>query len=107
MVPGVSRSAASIVGGLANGLSRVEAVEFSFLLAIPTMAAASGYDLLKSGFSFTKHEYLLLFIGSLITFLSAMLAVKAFTNFVSKHNFTLFAVYRIVLAVLVWLVLKP
>ena len=58
MVPGVSRSAASIVGGLFSGLSRVEAVEFSFLLAIPTMAAASGYDLLKTGFNFTSQEYL-------------------------------------------------
>lgn len=106
MVPGVSRSAASIVGGLVNGLSRVEAVEFSFLLAIPTMAAASGYDLLKTGFSFSSHEYLLILLGSVITFISASLAVKAFTNYVSKHNFTVFAVYRIFLAILVWLILK-
>ena len=107
MVPGVSRSAASIVGGLVNGLSRAEAVEFSFLLAIPTMAAASGYDLLKTGFSFTGHEYLLILLGSLITFVSASLAVKAFTNYVSKHNFTAFAIYRIFLAIFVWIILKP
>lgn len=107
MIPGVSRFAASIVGGLFQSLSRVEAVEFSFLLAIPTMAAASGYDLLKSGLSFTLHEYLILGIGSLITFLSALLAVKAFTSFVAKHNFTLFAIYRIVLGLVALLILKP
>ncbi len=106
MIPGVSRSAASIVGGLVSGLTRVEAVEFSFLLAIPTMAAASGYDLLKSGFSFTPHEYLLLGIGSLVTFLSALLAVKAFTTFVAKHNFTIFAIYRIILAIAALIILK-
>lgn len=98
MIPGVSRSAATIVGGLFSGLSRVEAVEFSFLLAIPTMAAASGYDLLKTGFSFSAHEYLLLAIGSLFSFLSAMVAVKIFTTFVAKHNFSVFAIYRIILA---------
>lgn len=107
MIPGVSRSAASIVGGLYSGLSRLEAVEFSFLLAIPTMVVASGYDLIKTGFSFTAHQYLLLLIGSLFSFLSASLAVKAFTSYVGKHNFTLFAIYRIFLAILVWLVLKP
>lgn len=103
MIPGVSRSAASIVGGLVSGLSRAEAVEFSFLLAIPTMAAASGYDLLKTGLIFSSHEYFLLLIGSIISFVSALLAVKTFTSFVSKHNFTFFAVYRIALSVFVWI----
>ncbi len=107
MVPGVSRSAASIVGGLFSGLSRVEAVEFSFLLAIPTMAAASGYDLLKTGFNFTSQEYLLLGIGSLFSFIASIIAVKAFTSFVAKHNFTVFAVYRIILAIIILLFLKP
>lgn len=107
MVPGISRSAASIVGGLANGLSRVEAVEFSFLLAIPTMAAASGYDLLKTGFSFTGQEYLLLGIGCFFSFISASVAVKAFTSFVSKHDFTVFAVYRIIFALITWIILLP
>lgn len=105
MIPGVSRSAASIVGGLSSELTRVKAVEFSFLLAIPTMIAASGYDLLKTGFSFTQHQYLLLLIGSLFSFLSASLAIKAFTSFVSKHNFTIFAVYRILLALFLLLLL--
>ena len=107
MIPGVSRSAATIVGGLFSGLTRVEAVEFSFLLAIPTMAAASGLDLLKSGFSFTVHQYFLLLLGSFFSFFSALLAVKAFTSFVSKHNFTLFAIYRLILAIIVWVILKP
>ena len=104
MIPGVSRSAASIIGGLFSGLSRIEAVEFSFLLAIPTMIAASGYDLLKTGFSFTSQEFSLLALGSLFSFLASLLAVKSFTSFVAKHNFTIFAVYRIVFAIIVlWL----
>jgi len=106
VVPGVSRSAASIVGGLFSGLSRVEAVEFSFLLAIPTMVAATGYDLLKTGLSFSGNQLILILVGSIFSFLSALLAVKAFTSFVSKHSFTLFAYYRIILAVLVWIILK-
>lgn len=105
MIPGVSRSAASIVGGLFSGLSRVEAVEFSFLLAIPTMAAASGYDLLKTGFSFTSHEYAILAVGSLFSFISSMIAVKSFTAFVAKHNFTVFAIYRIVFAIILLIIL--
>lgn len=107
IIPGVSRSAASIVGGLVNGLTRIEAVEFSFLLAVPTMAAATGYDLLKTGFSFSSHEYLLLLIGSIFSFISAFLAVRAFTSFVAKNNFTIFAIYRIILASVVFLVLYP
>lgn len=100
MIPGVSRSAASIIGGLFSGLSRTEAVEFSFLLAIPTMAAASGYDLLKTGFSFSPQEFLLLGTGCLFSFLSSLFAVRIFTNFVARHNFTVFAIYRIVFALI-------
>lgn len=107
MIPGVSRSAASIVGGLFSGLSRVEAVEFSFLLAIPTMAAASGYDLLKTGFSFSTNEFALLFVGSVFSFFASMVAVKAFTSFVAKHNFTVFTIYRIVFALVILWFLKP
>jgi undecaprenyl-diphosphatase len=107
IVPGVSRSAASIVGGLFSGLKRVEAVEFSFLLAIPTMAAASGYDLLKTGFSFTKQEFIFLVLGSLFSFLASIIAVKSFTSFVAKHDFTVFAIYRIIFAIIILLSLKP
>ncbi|HAI22246.1 TPA: undecaprenyl-diphosphatase [Candidatus Collierbacteria bacterium] len=107
MIPGVSRSAASIIGGLFSSLSRVEAVEFSFLLAIPTMIAASGYDLLKTGFSFTSREFFLLALGSLFSFLASILAVRSFTSFVAKHNFTVFAIYRIVFAFIVLWLLNP
>ena len=105
MIPGVSRSASSIVGGLFTGLSRKEAVEFSFLLAIPTMATATGLDLVKSEFSFSSYETMLLIIGFVVAFFSALVAVKAFTNFVGNHNFKVFAIYRIVLALVVFLTL--
>ncbi|HSV94434.1 MAG TPA: undecaprenyl-diphosphatase UppP [Spirochaetia bacterium] len=105
MIPGVSRSAASIVGGLFSGMTRVQAVEFSFLLAIPTMIAASGYDLLKTGLSFSTQEYILLGIGSIFSFLSSMIAIKSFTSFVAKHNFTVFAIYRIVFAMILYIFL--
>lgn len=106
MVPGVSRSAASIIGGLSNGLSRVEAVEFSFLLAIPTMAAATGYDLLKTNFSYSKDQIILILIGCAFSFLSAMFSVKIFTSFVSKHSLTIFGIYRIILAIIFLVLIK-
>ncbi len=99
IIPGVSRSAASIIGGLSFGLTRAQAVEFSFFLAIPTMLAASGYDLLKSGLGFSPEEYRLLALGCLISFLSALVAVRLFIDYVKKHDFTLFAVYRILLSI--------
>ncbi|HCQ31361.1 TPA: undecaprenyl-diphosphatase [Candidatus Collierbacteria bacterium] len=107
VIPGVSRSAASIIGGLVSGLSRSQAVEFSFFLAIPTMLAATGYDLLKSGLYFSPQEYLILLTGCLFSFLSATVAVKTFIRFVKDHDFTYFAIYRIILAFIVWITLKP
>lgn len=103
IVPGVSRSAASIVGGLLAGLSRTQAVEFSFFLAIPTMFAATGYDLLRSGLNFSFEEYVILLIGCLFSFVSSLFAVKFFLDFVKNHDFTLFAIYRILLALIVFL----
>lgn len=105
MVPGVSRSAASIVGGLLNGLSRKDAVEFSFLLAIPTMMAASGYDILKSNLNFSSQEIMQLLIGFVTSFLTATIAVKAFTSYVQKNDFKYFAYYRIILALIVLITL--
>ena len=105
MIPGVSRSAATIVGGLFSGLSRLEAVEFSFLLALPTMFAATGLDLLKSSFSFNSQEILLLAIGLVVAFFSALLAIKTFLKFVAQNNFEYFAYYRILLAIIVLLYL--
>ncbi len=103
IIPGVSRSAASIIGGLTSGLSRSQAVEFSFYLAIPTMLAASGLDLFKSGLSYSATEYSLLLVGCLFSFFSALFAVKFFLNFVKNHDFTYFALYRIIFSLLIWL----
>jgi undecaprenyl-diphosphatase len=102
MVPGVSRSAATIVGGLIIGLSRREAVEFSFLIAIPTMVAATGLDIIKSSAHFSSWEIQLLSIGFLGAFFTALLAVKSFVSFVQKHSFNVFGAYRIILALLYW-----
>ena len=98
MVPGVSRAMATILGGMGVGLSRAEATEFSFLLAIPTMAAATGLDLVKSGGSFTAGEWMTLGVGFAIAFGAALAAVKWLIGYVQKHNFTSFGVYRIVVA---------
>jgi undecaprenyl-diphosphatase len=100
MIPGVSRSAASIFGAMATGVDRQTAVEFSFLLAIPTMMAATGLDLIKTGFSFSGGEYQLLAVGFLGAFITALIAVKAFLTFVKSNTFVPFAWYRICLAIL-------
>lgn len=105
MVPGVSRAAATILGGLFVGLKRRVAVEFSFLLAIPTMAAATGLDMLKTDFQFTVYEYGLLVMGFVGAFVTALLAVKFLLSYIQYHTFIFFAVYRIVLAFLFWLLI--
>jgi undecaprenyl-diphosphatase len=99
MVPGVSRSAASIIGGLTRGLNRKTAAEFSFFLAVPTMAAATGYKLLtyyKGGGGFTGHEVGLLLTGNLVAFIVAMIAIRSFVSFLSTHGFRWFGYYRII-----------
>lgn len=100
MVPGTSRAAATIIGGVFNGLDKKQATEFSFLLAVPTMMAAGGYDLLKSELTFTQEQIILLALGSGIAFIAAWIAVKLFLKFVSNHGFTAFGWYRIVLGIL-------
>lgn len=102
MIPGVSRSAATIFGGLFVGLKRKAAVEFSFLLAIPTMAAATGLDLVKTNFSFSGQEWGILAVGFVGSFITALLAVKYFIKYIERHTFVAFGVYRIVLAILFW-----
>ena len=102
IIPGVSRAAATIIGGLLLGLKRKTIVEFSFLLAVPTMAAATGLDLLKSGGNFSLGEFGLLALGFTFSFFTALIAIKLFLNFIKKHSFTLFGVYRVILAVLFW-----
>jgi len=99
-IPGVSRSGATIVSGMLMGISREVIVEFSFLLAVPTMAAATGYDLLKSASSFSFDQFYLLAIGFVISFFVAILSIKWLLNFIKKHTFIAFGVYRIIAAVL-------
>lgn len=99
MIPGTSRSGASIVGGMAEGLSRKAAAEFSFFLAVPTMFAATAYKLLKyftAGNSFTPEELKLLGIGNLVGFLVAVIAIKSFIGYVTKYGFKVFGWYRII-----------
>lgn len=103
MIPGVSRSAATVIGGLALKIKRQTIVEFSFLLAVPTMLAATGLDLLKSGFSFSAIEWELLGVGLVVAFVSALVAIKWLLKFVQNHTFKVFGWYRIILSVLWWL----
>ncbi|MFA6039693.1 MAG: undecaprenyl-diphosphatase UppP [Candidatus Peribacteraceae bacterium] len=104
-VPGVSRAAATIVGGLLLGIRRKTIVEFSFLLAVPTMAAAAGLDLLQTAPSFSGREFGLLAAGFLTSFVVALLSILWLLRFVQRRSFTLFGIYRILLAVLLWTVL--
>lgn len=102
MVPGVSRSAATIVGGLALGLKRKTIVEFSFLLAVPTMAAATGLDLMKNAGSFSASQMVFLSIGFVLSFISALAAVKFLLQFIKNHTFISFGVYRVALSIAFW-----
>lgn len=106
VVPGVSRAAATIVGGLSTGLNRSTATEFSFLLAVPTMFAATTLDLYKSKDLITQSGSLSLFAGTVLSFFFATIAVKFLISYVKKHDFTFFGIYRIVLSVLFWLLVK-
>jgi undecaprenyl-diphosphatase len=101
VIPGVSRSAATIIGGRALGIKREDIVEFSFLLAIPTMLAATGLDLIKSDFSFSQNQWLLIAIGFVVAFLTALAAVKWFLSFIQKHGFAAFGWYRIVAGLII------
>lgn len=106
MIPGVSRSAATIIGGMTQKLSRKTAAEFSFFLAVPTMAAASGYKLLKVILEgehtdlITSQLDVLLF-GNLIAFIVAILAIRFFIGFLTKHGFRMFGWYRIILGLII------
>jgi undecaprenyl-diphosphatase len=102
LIPGTSRSGATIMGGYALGLSRTAATEFSFLLAIPVMFAATGYDLLKSWALLAAPDLPMFAIGFVVSFVSALIVVRLFLSYVSKHSFRAFAWYRIVLGVIVW-----
>ena len=105
MIPGVSRSAASIIGGMTQGLSRKSAAEFSFFLAVPTMFAASAYKMLKGyldgALSFSKDELSLLLVGNIVAFIVALAAIKFFIGFLQKYGFKVFGYYRIVLGLVI------
>lgn len=101
LFPGVSRSGATIMGGLIIGFDRKVAVEFSFFLAIPTMFAATGYDLAKSVHLLSLADVPLFSVGFLTAFFSALIVIKAFLGYVAKHDFSGFAYYRIVFGVLI------
>ncbi|MGE5319440.1 MAG: undecaprenyl-diphosphate phosphatase [Hyphomicrobiaceae bacterium] len=103
MIPGTSRSGATIIGGLFFGLSRKTATEFSFFLAIPTMFAATFYDVFKHWQLFSADDIALFAVGSAASFISALLAVRGLIRFISRHDFTVFAWYRIVFGILVLL----
>lgn len=101
MVPGVSRAAATIIGGLTQGLNKKNAAEFSFFLAVPTMFAASSYKLLKDHTFITQDNIGLLLLGNVVGFLVAIVAIKGFIKFVTQRGFAIFGYYRIALGILV------
>jgi len=96
LIPGVSRSGATILGGMVFGLSRQTATEFSFFLAIPIMFAATAYDLLKSWSLLSSSDFAMFAVGFVTAFLSALIAIKMLLRFVATHNFKVFAYYRII-----------
>jgi undecaprenyl-diphosphatase len=99
MIPGVSRSAATIIGGLSQGLNKKAAAEFSFFLAVPTMLAATVkdlYDYANTDIGITQQEVLLLVIGSVVAFIVAILAIRSFVAYLTKHGFKIFGYYRII-----------
>ena len=102
IIPGVSRAAATIIGGRVLGLSRRAAVEFSFILAVPTMLAATGYDLFKSGGDFSSEQIITLLLGFFLSFAVAMFAIKFLLSFIKNHTFISFGIYRIALSVIFW-----
>ncbi|MEK7072668.1 MAG: undecaprenyl-diphosphatase UppP [Patescibacteria group bacterium] len=104
VIPGVSRSGATIFGAMMLGVSREAAVEMSFWLAVPTLLAATSLDLVKSNFNFTLSEILLLSVGFIGSFITAYFTAKFLLNFIKKNNFIPFGIYRILLAILFWIV---
>ncbi len=99
MIPGVSRSAATILGGMAVGLNRKTAAEFSFFLAVPTMLGASAKKLMDSYKTIQRHDIAILVFGSMVAFVVAMFAIEAFVGFLKKYGFKWFGYYRIALGI--------
>jgi len=110
MIPGVSRSFATIVGGMSVKLDRKNAAEFSFFLAVPTMAAAAGYKLYRlmkdpAGMAMLHDHLILLLIGNVVAFLVALIAIKFFIDFITRHGFKAFGYYRIIIGGLMLILL--
>lgn len=105
MIPGVSRSAATIIGGLTQKLNRKNATEFSFFLAVPTMFAATAFEMVKSYKSIQPQHINVLIIGNIVAFLVAMLAIKGLISFLTKHGFKVFGYYRIILGAVILILL--
>jgi undecaprenyl-diphosphatase len=108
MIPGVSRSGASIVGGMSQKLTRKAAAEFSFFLAVPTMFAATAkklFDFYKDGHTINSQELNLLIIGNVIGFLVALIAIKSFIGYLSKNGFRIFGIYRIIIGAIIIILL--
>lgn len=109
MIPGVSRSAASIIGGMQQGLTRSAAAEFSFFLAVPTMLAATVYKLYKyyKEFGvFTGQQTTIILIGNIVAFIVAMLAIKFFIGFLKKYGFKVWGVYRIIVGIILLVLIR-
>ena len=101
IIPGISRSGATIVGALLIGVSRTVAAEFTFFLAVPVMFGASLLKLVKFGFAFTASELVLLIIGMLVAFVVSMITIKFLMSYIKKHDFKVFGWYRIILGIIV------
>lgn len=101
LIPGTSRSGATIIGAILLGTSRYIAAEFSFFLAIPTMLGASALKLIKAGFAFTSKEWLILLTGSVVAYVISIFAIRFLLDYVKKHDFKVFGYYRIVLGLIV------
>ena len=105
MIPGTSRSGSTIVGGLLLGCTRGVAAEFSFFLAIPTMVGATAYKVMKNGLAFSGHQWVLIAVGSVVSFVVAYAVVAFLMGYIKKHSFTAFGVYRIAVGILVLVLL--
>jgi len=105
MIPGVSRSAATIIGGMMLGIERRTIVEFSFLLAIPTMGAATALDIYKSGAGFSTGEIEILLTGFIVSFVVALISIKFLLRYIQNHTFIPFGIYRIIVAGVFWLLM--
>lgn len=102
MIPGTSRSAATIIGGMVTGANRTVSAEFSFFLAIPTMLGATFLKILKMGSGFTLEQWLLIILGSILSYLVAESVIKTFMKYIKNNSFTVFGIYRIILGIIVF-----